>query len=90
MYVEGIQILIKDNMRNRMKQLVYKIGLMAFKYKHIRMLMPDKMALQLQWMKSYGKELNLNRPQTFNEKLQWLKLYDRNPLYTTLVDKYKV
>jgi hypothetical protein len=22
--------------------------------------------------------------------LQWLKLYDRNPLYTTLVDKYKV
>lgn len=32
----------------------------------------------------------MNNPQTFNEKLQWLKLYDRNPLYTKLVDKYEV
>lgn len=37
-----------------------------------------------------GKELNLENPLTFNEKLQWLKLYDRNPLYTKLVDKYEV
>lgn len=34
--------------------------------------------------------MNLENPQTFNEKLQWLKLHDRNPLYTTLVDKYRV
>ena len=37
-----------------------------------------------------GKELNLDNPQTFSEKLQWIKLYDRNPLYTKLVDKYEV
>ncbi len=37
-----------------------------------------------------GKELNLENPQTFNEKLQWLKLNDRNPLYTKLVDKCDV
>ena len=37
-----------------------------------------------------GKELNLDNPQTFNEKLQWLKLYDRKPGYTTMVDKYAV
>jgi len=37
-----------------------------------------------------GKALNLDNPQTFNEKLQWLKLHDHNPLYTTLVDKYEV
>lgn len=36
------------------------------------------------------KELNLENPQTFNEKLQWLKLYDRKPEYTTMVDKYEV
>ncbi len=35
-------------------------------------------------------ELNLNNPQTFNEKLQWLKLYDRSSKYTLLVDKYLV
>jgi hypothetical protein len=34
-----------------------------------------------------GEKLNLENPVTFNEKLQWLKLYDRNPLYGTLVDK---
>lgn len=37
-----------------------------------------------------GYKLNLECPQTYNEKLQWLKIYDRNPLYTDLVDKLKV
>jgi hypothetical protein len=36
-----------------------------------------------------GKPLNLRNPQSFNEKLQWLKLYDRNPIYTTMVDKFE-
>ncbi len=36
------------------------------------------------------KELNLDDPKTFNEKLQWLKLYDRKPIYTSMVDKYEV
>ena len=37
-----------------------------------------------------GCDLNLKNPTTFNEKLQWLKLYDHNPIYTKLVDKYEV
>lgn len=37
-----------------------------------------------------GKKLELNNPKTFNEKLQFLKLYDRNPKYTEMVDKYEV
>lgn len=37
-----------------------------------------------------GKKLNLNQPKSYSEKLQWLKLYNRNPLYTTLVDKFSV
>ena len=37
-----------------------------------------------------GRPLNLENPTTFNEKIQWLKLHDRNPLHTTLVDKYAV
>ncbi|MBR6446466.1 MAG: glycosyl transferase [Prevotella sp.] len=35
-------------------------------------------------------KLNLDNPRTFNEKLQWIKLNDHNPLYTELVDKYRV
>ena len=36
------------------------------------------------------KELNLENPITYNEKLQWLKLYDRRHEYCTMVDKYAV
>ena len=51
---------------------------------------PDRLFLKYQFHYVFGKPLNLKHPKTFNEKLQWLKLYDRNPLYTTLVDKYAV
>ena len=37
-----------------------------------------------------GYKMDWKNPQTYNQKLQWLKIYDRNPLYTTLVDKCEV
>lgn len=52
--------------------------------------MSDEKYLKMMFKHMLGYELNLNNPQTFNEKLQWLKLYDRNPLYTQMVDKYEV
>lgn len=50
----------------------------------------DKKYLELEFKKNLGHRLNLSNPETYNEKLQWIKLYDRNPLYTKLVDKYAV
>ena len=38
----------------------------------------------------FGKELNLENPKSYNEKIQWLKLYDRRPQYTQIADKYEV
>lgn len=52
--------------------------------------MDDRKFLERAFKHYIGKELNLDNPQTFNEKLQWLKLYDRKPEYTTMVDKYRV
>lgn len=52
--------------------------------------LPDKMYLKFMYRISMGNKLNLQNPKTFNEKMQWLKLNDRNPQYTTYVDKYKV
>lgn len=49
----------------------------------------DEEFLKLKFKENTGKELNLENPQTFNEKLQWLKLYDRNPIYTTMADKFR-
>ena len=51
---------------------------------------PDKQYLKIKYRLKMGKKLNLENPQTYNEKLQWLKLYDRNPIYSKLVDKYEV
>lgn len=51
---------------------------------------PDEIHLALMYRARLGRKLDLENPKGFNEKLQWLKLHDRNPLYTTLVDKYRV
>ena len=51
--------------------------------------LPDKYCLYLLFWARTGKKLNLKNPQTFNEKLQWLKLYDRNPEYAQMVDKFE-
>lgn len=52
--------------------------------------MSDEKYLSRKYELVFGKKLNLENPQTFNEKLQWLKIYDHNPQYTALVDKYAV
>jgi hypothetical protein len=57
------------------------------KYK-IFYLLPDEIYLKIMYRLNMGRPLNLKKPAYFNEKLQWLKLYYRNPMYTTLADKY--
>lgn len=53
-------------------------------------IIPDDIFLKIKYRLHLGKKLDLDNPQTFNEKLQWLKLYDRKPEYTQMVDKYEV
>lgn len=50
----------------------------------------DETYIKRKYKAQTGNTLDLANPKTFNEKLQWLKLYNRNPQYTILVDKYKV
>lgn len=50
----------------------------------------DKTALQIIYKRKLGRDLNLENPQRFTEKLQWLKLYYRNPVMTTCADKIAV
>jgi len=58
--------------------------------KEISKFIPDKMYLCMMYYKHQKVFPNISNPETFTEKLQWNKLYDRNPLYTILVDKIKV
>lgn len=52
--------------------------------------LPDETFLRLKYRFIMGFGLNLKNPKKFTEKIQWLKLNDRNPLYTTMVDKNAV
>lgn len=58
--------------------------------KPINRLFPDKLYIKILYRLYTGHKLDLDNPQGFGEKLQWIKLYGYQPIYTTLVDKYKV
>lgn len=58
--------------------------------KLIAPLLSDKTYLSKMFYYRMGYKIKWDAPATFSEKLQWLKLYDRNPYYTTLVDKHEV
>lgn len=51
--------------------------------------MSDEEFLKKAFLVRTGRQLDLDNPKTFNEKLQWLKLYDRKPVYSKMVDKYE-
>lgn len=68
--------------RNQLKVAVLR--------RYARLYKSDEKYLKKLFKLSMGKELNLDHPETFSEKLQWLKLYNRKPEYTQMVDKYAV
>ena len=47
----------------------------------------DETFLKWKYYLTFRRKLDLENPQTFNEKLQWLKLHDRKPEYMQMVDK---
>lgn len=51
---------------------------------------PDKTYLKMLFRIYMGNLLDLNNPQTFNEKLQWLKIHNRHDDMTVMVDKISV
>ena len=57
---------------------------------HPFFLIPDDIYLKIKYRIKTGKKLNLKNPVLFDEKIQWLKLYNRQPNYPNLVDKYEV
>lgn len=53
-------------------------------------LFPDSWYLKAYYFFEMGRELNLDNPVLYSEKLQWLKIHGRKPEYVTMVDKVKV
>lgn len=49
---------------------------------------PDKIFLDFRYWLLFHRRINWRNPQRFTEKIQWLKIYNRNPQYTVMADKY--
>lgn len=64
--------------------------IIGIQVKYARIFHNQKALVRALFWSSMNKHLNLKNPKTFNEKLNWLKVYDHNPLYHTLVDKFAV
>lgn len=77
----------------------YYLGKLSFYMKHPRkmylralqqypqLIRSDKFFVNVEWRLLMDYPLDLENPQSFNQKLQWLKLYDHNPDYVKMVDK---
>lgn len=50
----------------------------------------DKELIQIKYKEFLSKDVDLENPKLFTEKIQWLKLNDRRDLYTLCADKYLV
>lgn len=72
-----IPILIKFNFSDELKN-------------KIKFYLSPKKELAKWYKRRTGDNLNIDNPQTFNEKIQWMKIYDSNPTKTLLADKYLV
>lgn len=71
-----------------MKKLINR-AIFSFERRGFFNILPDELYLKIMYWASLGKKLDLKDPKAFNEKLQWLKLYNRDPEYTKMVDKFE-
>lgn len=74
---------MKKVRKNDLKAQHYKLGYMLDEKKKIEL-------LKKYFKKRIGYELNIENPQSYNEKIMWLKLYNQDPRITRCCDKFTV
>lgn len=73
-------------------QLGYTVINPFFKmYRYMKYdLKSEEETIRQRYNSKFGRELDLENPQTLNEKINWLKLKDRGSLHTKCADKFLV
>lgn len=84
--------------KQKIKSIIKKSGLISFYYakqQHFRSLyqalllrLSPVLFIKNRYRGFYGKEVNFEQPQTFDEKLLWLMLFWKHPLKTYCGDKF--
>lgn len=78
---------IKKKLKNYIFIYNLFIKIREFWYKNF---ISDEKCIKKRFKKRMGREVNLENPVKYNDKLQWLKLNWRDPVATKCADKYKV
>lgn len=76
---------IIKKIKNNPEKIIYgfeKLGLLDW--------MSDEKYIKLVYKLAFGRNLNLNMPKSFTEKINYYKLFYRNPLMKQCADKYEV
>lgn len=60
----------------------------SLKHRIGKYVLSEKKFVEMHSSYCLGYKVNLDNPQTFNEKLNWMKVYGRDPKYTIMADKY--
>lgn len=95
---QKLLVILKGDYMERIRQFLHKrdLGVLMI---DLRRVVKERICLirfdDEQWIrkiykKKTGRELNLNNPERFTEKLQWYKLNYHNPLMTICADKIAV
>ena len=50
-------------------------------------LLPDRLAIQLLYLRGFGRFIDFDHPRTLTEKINWRKLYQRDPRFRRYSDK---
>ena len=62
----------------------------VYRFFSVKPWMNDKKYISKTYYQRFGVLPDLEQPHNFNEKNNWRKLYDRQPIYTSMVDKYEL
>lgn len=65
-----------------------KILIHLLMWKPLSRLFDDRKYIEILYKLCVRRKIDLDNPQSFNEKLNWLKLYYHDPIQSKLVDKY--
>ena len=78
---------IKEDLKSNESIVKIYDKVKEFYYRH---LISDEQVIRKRFKKRLGREVDLENPVKFNDKLQWLKLNWYDPIATKCADKYEV
>lgn len=80
--------MVKKNIIDRIQKLLNTIEIRIYRF--YLSFCDNEQYARVKYKWRFGRELNLENPVLFSEKIQWLKIWDNHEEHARLADKYEV